>query len=182
MSRPLQRCDHLLAQERVPRALAAVVRHLRRGQLVRSLGSEALGSSLSLSAPFFLDHALTSALPFSLLTPSFLSQELARAHPSEVTVLSPRAFFWPLWSPSQLELVHDPSTPSSPSAYDFEATGQFAYHAWESKAHLWLDALTPRGVEAGGSAFERMVKAFSTTEDEQAYRKWEVLAQVSARS
>lgn len=45
---------------------------------------------------------------------------LAKLYPTTVTVLSDRAFFWPLWSDDHIHAVY------GSTAYDFEASGQLA--------------------------------------------------------
>ncbi|KAL7413929.1 hypothetical protein BDY24DRAFT_386906 [Mrakia frigida] len=96
--------------------------------------------------------------------------ELARQHPSEITVLSNRAFFWPLWEgsgeESRIRYVHEESK------HDFHASGQFAYHTWESLAAHYLEALTPQSLEASQSSFGKMAKRFITPDDDEAYRVW----------
>jgi hypothetical protein len=45
---------------------------------------------------------------------------LARQHPEEIQVLNPTAFFSPLWTGDEVNMVH------TSTKYDFEKTGQFA--------------------------------------------------------
>ncbi|GAA5873488.1 hypothetical protein JCM8547_005444 [Rhodosporidiobolus lusitaniae] len=63
--------------------------------------------------------------------------DLARAYPTEITVLNKFAFFWPIWHDDHLRVIHrsdkysfhrpDPLAPT----YD----EQFTYHLWESVAY-----------------------------------------------
>lgn len=46
--------------------------------------------------------------------------ELARRHPSEVQVLSTRAFFWPMWHGEEIQYTHERND------HDFKASGQYA--------------------------------------------------------
>ncbi|TXT15584.1 hypothetical protein VHUM_00087 [Vanrija humicola] len=95
------------------------------------------------------DHSV--ALPWTL----------ARAYPHLVTVLSDRAFFWPLWTPDGLRTVH------VGDEYDFHASGQLAYHAWESVAGKYLGPLDPPSVLAGTTSFTRMARRFVAPGDLQ---------------
>jgi len=45
---------------------------------------------------------------------------LAKLYPTTVTVLSDRAFFWPLWSDDHIHAVY------ASTEYNFEASGQLA--------------------------------------------------------
>ena len=45
---------------------------------------------------------------------------LAKLYPTTVTVLSDRAFFWPLWSEPHIRAVY------ASTEYDFDASGQLA--------------------------------------------------------
>ncbi|KAJ9096815.1 hypothetical protein QFC21_005086 [Naganishia friedmannii] len=78
--------------------------------------------------------------------------QLARKYPSEVQVLSTRAFFWPLWSGDEIEKVHELDE------YDFTASGQFGYHAWESLAMRYLSNLSPEKIRTVDSSFNKMVR------------------------
>jgi hypothetical protein len=46
---------------------------------------------------------------------------LAQLYPTTVTVLSERAFFWPMWTDDHIAAVYDGKE------YDFEGSGQLAY-------------------------------------------------------
>lgn len=90
---------------------------------------------------------------------------LARLYPTLVTVLSERAFFWPLWTDEHLRTVHDTTE------YDFDS-GQLAYHAWESVAHSYLDSLDPVNVLEVNSSFTRMARRFATPNEADTWRAW----------
>ena len=79
-----------------------------------------------------MDGALCRALSLKLVhsrhchkPPSRADQQempwtLAKLYPTTVTVLSDRAFFWPLWSDDHIHAVY------ASTEYDFEASGQLA--------------------------------------------------------
>jgi hypothetical protein len=83
-----------------------------------------------------------------LLTP----QELARRYPTELQVLSNRAFFWPMWHGNEIEKTHERDD------YNFKATGQYAYHAWESLAMKYLKDLSPKSIRDNDNSFNRLVR------------------------
>lgn len=88
---------------------------------------------------------------------------LAKLYPTRVTVLSDRAFFWPLWSEDHIHAVY------GSTGYDFEASGQLAYHAWESVAKKYLIALDPSTINTIDTSFTRMVRKFREPGEE---RRW----------
>lgn len=71
----------------------------------------------------------------------WLPKKLACAHPSEVTVLPPTAFYWPLWTQEDLKWMFASNTP-------IPNTGNYANHLWENYAWKYLDGLTPRHVRS----------------------------------
>jgi hypothetical protein len=75
-----------------------------------------------------------------------LPQKLARAHPSEITVLPPTAFFWPLWTEEHLDWIF---ASSRPIAID----RTYANHLWENKAWKYLEDLTPQRVRSVDTNF-----------------------------
>jgi Glycosyltransferase sugar-binding region containing DXD motif/Methyltransferase domain len=77
-----------------------------------------------------------------------LPSALAKAHPEEVTILSPQAFFWPLWTPEHLEWIFD-------SNRSISLDGTYANHLWESNAWKFVDNLTPGRVRARNTNFSR---------------------------
>lgn len=75
-----------------------------------------------------------------------LPKKLARDYPSEITVLPPTAFFWPIWTEEHLQWIFA-STRPIPSA------GAYANHLWENFAWKYLEDLTPRRVRSVDSNF-----------------------------
>ncbi len=81
-------------------------------------------------------------------------RQLQRRHPSEVTVLSDRAFFTPMWT--QLRAMYDQD-----DGYDYHAN--FAVHLWTSaddRQRIRLSKLTPRDVFEGEGSFHRRMRHF----------------------
>ncbi|WVQ81807.1 hypothetical protein IAT38_003934 [Cryptococcus sp. DSM 104549] len=95
-----------------------------------------------------------------------LPWEIARAHPHEVQVLNERAFFWPMWHGDEIKKTHETNE------HDFKASGQYAYHAWESLAMGYLSKLSPQSIRDNDNSFNRMVRAFVGPEDDATYRRW----------
>lgn len=63
-----------------------------------------------------------------------------------------RPFTLSLIFPSLLLKVHEGT------AYDFDETGQLAYHTWESVAMGYLMKLTPDSLKESQTSFGRMAK------------------------
>ncbi|GEM_PF-1616473 len=83
-----------------------------------------------------------------------LPRQLAAANPGEATVLPGDAFYRPLWTPGQLELIFAPTA----SVCD---TGRFANHLWESNAwERYLKNLTPGAVRRIDSNFHRWARPY----------------------
>jgi len=81
--------------------------------------------------------------------------ELARSFPNEITMLTYKAMFWPIWTPPHLAYVHEQNH------YDFFASGQLTYHAWEHMAdEQYLSKLTPATVREVDTSFNRMARRF----------------------
>lgn len=78
---------------------------------------------------------------------------LAQEHPDEVTVLGPRAFFWPLWSHEHLYWMYG-------SPRDRGAKGEYANHLWESLAWEYLNGLGVRHVRQVESEFHRWARPY----------------------
>lgn len=135
--------------------------------------------SESVDEPVGLCNAIILAKPFAPFITRWLSSyrnfnhhrwadhssvipwALAQAHPDELTVLGPRAFFYPLWHEDDLWLVHKTTD------WDFDRSEQFAYHAWSSISHSnYLQSLDPDrihasgGPERGESSFTYFVRRF----------------------
>ncbi|KAI5449138.1 hypothetical protein NCC49_005276 [Naganishia albida] len=92
--------------------------------------------------------------------------QLARAYPDEIQVLSTRAFFWPMWHGDEVKKVHELDD------YDFAASGQFGYHAWESLAMNYLSELSPYKIRTVESSFNRMVRPYIGPNDDTIYQAW----------
>nr|ODN89058.1 hypothetical protein L203_02469 [Cryptococcus depauperatus CBS 7841] len=137
-----------------------------------ALDPEGLCNAIIISEPnaAFVDRWLASYATFdgsiwarhSVVKP----WELARNYPTEIQVLSERAFFWPMWHGNEIQKTHETT------AHDFKATGQYAYHAWESLAMGYLGTLSPKKIKNEENSFNRMVRAFIGPDDEETYRKW----------
>ncbi|KAL7421719.1 hypothetical protein Q5752_003490 [Cryptotrichosporon argae] len=89
---------------------------------------------------------------------------LAQLYPTTVTVLSERAFHWPLWTPDHVRSIYEGTE------YDFLASGQLTYHAWESKARPYLDALDPASITTIDTAVTRMAREFREPDEEVRWR------------
>jgi hypothetical protein len=83
-----------------------------------------------------------------------LPARLAREHPEEVTVLSPTAFFWPLWSEGHIQWMFGSADP-------IPTTDVYANHLWESFAWRgYLSGLTPGEVRAKDTNFHRWARPY----------------------
>ncbi|KAK8864262.1 hypothetical protein IAR55_001508 [Kwoniella newhampshirensis] len=89
---------------------------------------------------------------------------LAKMYPTSVTVLSERAFFWPLWTDDHIHAVYETKE------YDFEKSGQLAYHAWESKARPYLSKLDPSTINIIDTSFTQMARQFQEPDEEKRRR------------
>ena len=75
-----------------------------------------------------------------------LPLKLARAHPSEITILPPTAFFWPLWTEEHLDWIFASTRP-------IPVDQSYANHLWEKNAWKYLEDLTPRRVRSVDTNF-----------------------------
>ncbi|WVW83730.1 hypothetical protein I302_105751 [Kwoniella bestiolae CBS 10118] len=94
---------------------------------------------------------------------------LAKMYPTLLTILSERVFFWPLWTDDHIHVVYETTE------YDFEQSGQLAYHAWESKARPYLSVLDPTTIHQIDSSFTRMARRFVESDEE---RQWKAHKEV----
>jgi len=78
---------------------------------------------------------------------------LAQAHPEEITILSHKAFFWPLWTDAHLEWLFDRADP-------IDMEGIYANHLWEAQAWSRIEFLTPGQVRSRDSNFNRWARPF----------------------
>ncbi|RXK40870.1 hypothetical protein M231_01929 [Tremella mesenterica] len=88
---------------------------------------------------------------------------LAKLYPTTITVLSERTFFWPLWTDDHIHSVYETKE------YDFEKSGQLAYHAWESMAKSHLSTLNPHTISTIDTSFTRMARRYREPDEE---RRW----------
>jgi hypothetical protein len=89
---------------------------------------------------------------------------LAQSFPTEVTVLSDRAFFWPTWSDDHIDAVYHGNE------YDFFSSGQLAYHLWESQMKNYLHDLDPLQVWKKDTSFTRMASAFMASGEKERWQ------------
>jgi SAM-dependent methyltransferase len=82
-----------------------------------------------------------------------LPVRLAKAHPDEIRILSPKAFFWPLWTDEHLEWLFQSDRP-------VPLDGVYANHLWESNAWGFLRDLTPGQVRAKETNFNHWARPF----------------------
>jgi SAM-dependent methyltransferase len=82
-----------------------------------------------------------------------LPVRLAKAYPDEITVLSPKAFFWPLWTDEHLEWIF-----RSDRAIPLD--GVYANHLWESNAWKFIEDMTPGQVRASNTNFNSWAMPF----------------------
>jgi Methyltransferase domain/Glycosyltransferase sugar-binding region containing DXD motif len=81
-----------------------------------------------------------------------LPRQLAAAHPEELTILGPRAFFWPHWDHEGLRRLFASSNP-------IPSSGVYANHLWESRAWSeYLRNLTPARVRRIDSNFHHWLR------------------------
>ncbi|KIR38192.1 hypothetical protein I307_02481 [Cryptococcus deuterogattii 99/473] len=137
-----------------------------------ALDPEGLCNAIIISQPnsLFIDRWLASYETFdggiwaqhSVVKP--WASQLAREHPTEIQVLSERAFFWPMWHGDEIKKTHETSQ------HDFKASGQ--YHAWESLAMGYLSKLSPQSIRENDNSFNKMVRPFIGPKDDETYKKW----------
>ncbi|GAA6050554.1 hypothetical protein JCM3770_005597 [Rhodotorula araucariae] len=80
--------------------------------------------------------------------------DLARAFPTEITVLNKFAFFWPIWDDDSLRTVHRSTAYSFHRAPALAPTRdtQFTYHLWESVAYArYLSPYDPDRIDHRGA-------------------------------
>ncbi|HEX4637314.1 MAG TPA: glycosyltransferase [Rhizomicrobium sp.] len=82
-----------------------------------------------------------------------LPVRLAREQAQEITVLPPKALYWPLWTNDHLEWIFRSTNP-------IPLDGVYANHLWESNAWRFLDDLTPGRVRAVESNFHYWARPF----------------------
>lgn len=82
-----------------------------------------------------------------------LPARLAGDHPDEITVLPPKAFYWPLWTEDHLRWIFRSDEPIC-----LDAT--YANHLWESNAWEFVQHLTPGDVRARNTNFHAWALPF----------------------
>ena len=82
-----------------------------------------------------------------------LPVRLAREHANEITILPPKAFYWPLWTPEHIDWIFRSDNP-------IPLDGVYANHLWESNAWPIVDDLTPGKVRAVDSNFHRWARPY----------------------
>jgi hypothetical protein len=81
-----------------------------------------------------------------------LPRQLAAAHPEELTIVGPRAFFWPHWDDEGLRRIFASTDP-------IPGNGVYANHLWEGRVwSQYLRDLTPARVRLIDSNFHRWVR------------------------
>ena len=82
---------------------------------------------------------------------------LSKTYPDDLTILPHNAFYWPLWTSDQLELIYG----SSPSS---DARGTLANHLWEFNVwEEYLEKLTPGKVRRIDSNFHLWARTYLGT-------------------
>ncbi|KAI2463829.1 glycosyltransferase family 32 protein [Annulohypoxylon bovei var. microspora] len=98
-----------------------------------------------------------------------LPKELELEHPDEVCTLPPNTFFWPTWTWSHIEFMHEQlsSDEARKWAAEIDKNGgslyedQLAYHAWSQMAwERHLSKLTPEIVRKRDTRFNMLVRDF----------------------
>ncbi len=79
--------------------------------------------------------------------------KLSREFPDELTILGPRAFFWPLWTHEHVYLMF-----GSPRMRDLR--GDYANHLWERNAWDYLDRLDVGHVRNVDSVFHGWARPY----------------------
>lgn len=98
-----------------------------------------------------------------------LPKRLATLHPREVCVLSPTAFFWPLWTESHVEYMHKSLT--AEEVREVEArinryggrlyNDQLVYHAWsQNSMDQYVRHLTPDKIRNEQTRFNILMRRF----------------------
>jgi hypothetical protein len=82
-----------------------------------------------------------------------LPAKLAQEHPDEITVLSDKAFFWPLWKPDHIEWIFNSTRP-------IPLDETYANHLWEAAAWPYVEHLTPGQVSAQDTNFHRWARPY----------------------
>lgn len=97
-----------------------------------------------------------------------LPKVLSERHPGDICVLSPSAFFWPMWTKSAVAWMHEPLDKQEATRVDgqIERNGgslfedQLIYHAWAHAAEKYLDRLSPEVIQEKDTRFNILMRRF----------------------
>ena len=97
-----------------------------------------------------------------------LPKQMALDFPDQVCPLAPTVFFWPTWTSSHVEFMHEPITADEAKKVEDRLSvyggglhrDQLAYHAWNQVARKYLKQLTPDIVRDKDTRFNLMVRRF----------------------
>ena len=80
--------------------------------------------------------------------------------------MSHEAFFNPTWDEEEIRMVHETTD------WDWDASGQCAYHAWTSVRPEYIRELNPHDVRRGDTSFRQLVRRYMGDEDERVWDAW----------
>lgn len=79
--------------------------------------------------------------------------KLAKEHPEDITVLSEKAFYWPLWTDEHLDWIFRSRKP-------IPLDQTYANHLWEARAWSIVEDLTPGQVRTKDTNFNRWARPY----------------------
>jgi SAM-dependent methyltransferase len=82
-----------------------------------------------------------------------LPARLAKQYPQDITILSDKAFFWPLWHDHHIDWIFK-------SNLSIPLDQTYANHLWEANAWWFLKDLTPGEVRAEDTNFNRWARPY----------------------
>lgn len=74
---------------------------------------------------------------------------LAIVHPDLLTIVSHKAFFWPLYHQFHMEALFK---------FNYKFEEAYSHHLWESSGKTYLDNMTVEQIKKGGTTFTELVK------------------------
>lgn len=97
-----------------------------------------------------------------------LPRLLASKYPDDICTLSPSAFFWPLWTKTAVDWMHEPLDSEKAAAVEAEIVknggalfpDQLIYHAWGHPAEKYLGNLTPGKIQDEDTRFNILMRRF----------------------
>ena len=98
-----------------------------------------------------------------------LPKKLANQYPDDLCALSPTAFFWPLWTESHVEYMHEELTMEEAGRVEAEVENnggglygnQLAYHAWSHNSfERFVERLTPEIIREENTRFNILMRRF----------------------